>query len=91
MNAHCEQVIGTVSREALDHVLLMNEAHARQILADFERHYNTHRPHWARDQRPLTLPGSPPPSTTSTATDSCAPASSMVPSTSTGTLLDLRR
>ncbi|MED7828564.1 integrase core domain-containing protein, partial [Streptomyces chiangmaiensis] len=52
MNAHCERVIGTVRREALDHVLLMNEAHARQVLADFERHYNTHRPHRARDQRP---------------------------------------
>ncbi|MGI5135476.1 hypothetical protein [Streptomyces sp. CA-106110] len=69
----------------------MNEAHARQVLADFERHYNTHRPHRARDQSPLTPPGSPPPSTTSTATDSCAPTSSAAPSTSTGTPLDQRR
>ncbi|MER8091253.1 integrase core domain-containing protein, partial [Streptomyces sp. NPDC094048] len=91
MNAHCERVIGTVRREALDHLLLMNEAHARQVLADFERHCNTHRPHRARNQRPLTPPGSQPPSTTSTAADSCAPASSAVLSTSTGTPLDLRR
>jgi hypothetical protein len=28
MNAHCERVIGTIRREALDHVLIMNEAHA---------------------------------------------------------------
>jgi hypothetical protein len=28
MNARCERVIGTVRREALDHVLPMNEAHA---------------------------------------------------------------
>ncbi|TJZ98951.1 integrase core domain-containing protein, partial [Actinacidiphila oryziradicis] len=59
MNAHCERVIGTVRREALDHVLLMNEAHARQVLADFERHYNTHRPHRARDQRPPHASGQP--------------------------------
>ncbi|WP_406378654.1 integrase core domain-containing protein [Streptomyces sp. NBC_01618] len=59
MNAHCERVIGTVRREALDHLLLMNEAHARQVLADFERHYNTHRPHRARDQRPFHASGPP--------------------------------
>ncbi|MCX4902608.1 integrase core domain-containing protein [Streptomyces sp. NBC_00892] len=59
MNAHCERVIGTVRREALDHLLLMNEAHARQVLADFERHYNTHRPHRARDQRPPHASGQP--------------------------------
>ena len=28
MNAHCERVIGTIRREVLDHVLIMNEAHA---------------------------------------------------------------
>jgi putative transposase len=59
MNAHCERVIGTIRREALDHVLLMNEAHARQVLADFERHYNAHRPHRARDQKPPHASGQP--------------------------------
>ena len=39
----------------------------------------------------IRLVGSQPPSTTSTATDSCAPASSAALSTSTGTPLDLRR
>jgi hypothetical protein len=38
MNAHCERVIGTIRREALDHVLIMNEAHARHVLAAYERH-----------------------------------------------------
>lgn len=59
MNAHCERVIGTVRRKALDHVLLMNEAHARQVLADFERHYNAHRHHRARDQSPPHASGQP--------------------------------
>ncbi|MFI9781773.1 integrase core domain-containing protein [Streptomyces sp. NPDC051956] len=37
MNAHCERVIGSIRREVLDHVLIMNEAHARQVLATYER------------------------------------------------------
>ena len=52
MNAHCERVIGTVRREALDHVLVLNEAHALRVLAEYRDHYNGHRPHRARDQRP---------------------------------------
>ncbi|MEU5825571.1 integrase core domain-containing protein [Streptomyces sp. NPDC047803] len=52
MNAHCERVIGTIRREALDHVLVMNEAHFRRVLAEYQHHYNAHRPHRSRDQRP---------------------------------------
>ncbi|MEU7245356.1 integrase core domain-containing protein [Streptomyces sparsogenes] len=52
MNAHCERMIGSIRREALDHVLIMNEAHARHVLAAYERHYNEHRPHQARNQLP---------------------------------------
>jgi putative transposase len=51
-NAHCERVIGTLRREVLDHVLIWNEAHARQVLEIHARHYNGHRPHQARDQLP---------------------------------------
>ncbi|WP_432045468.1 integrase core domain-containing protein [Streptomyces asiaticus] len=52
MNAHCERIIGSIRREALDHVLIMNEAHACHVLASYERHYNEHRPHQARNQLP---------------------------------------
>ncbi|GAB2725261.1 integrase core domain-containing protein [Kitasatospora kifunensis] len=52
MNARCERAIGSIRREALDHVLIMNEAHARQVLAAYQRHYNEHRPHRARNQLP---------------------------------------
>ncbi|MEU6325211.1 integrase core domain-containing protein [Streptomyces sp. NPDC047009] len=49
MNAHCERIISSIRREALDHVLTVGEAHARQVLATYKKHYNAHRPHRARD------------------------------------------
>nr|WP_232328149.1 transposase [Kibdelosporangium sp. MJ126-NF4]CEL17984.1 Mobile element protein [Kibdelosporangium sp. MJ126-NF4]CTQ90788.1 Mobile element protein [Kibdelosporangium sp. MJ126-NF4] len=52
MNAHCERVIRTLRTEVCDHVLILNEAHAREVLAKYQRHYNQHRPHQAREQRP---------------------------------------
>ncbi|WP_326756829.1 transposase [Streptomyces sp. NBC_01635] len=52
MNAPCERVIGTIRREVLDHILILNEAHAHQVLTEYQEHYTTHRPHRARDQRP---------------------------------------
>ncbi|WP_349362023.1 integrase core domain-containing protein [Streptomyces sp. H27-C3] len=52
MNAYCERVIGTVRREALDHVLITNEAHARRVLAEYQSHDNGHRPHQSRNQPP---------------------------------------
>ncbi len=52
MNAHCERVIGTIRREALDHILIVHEAHAPQVLAEYQEHHTTHRPHRARGQRP---------------------------------------
>ncbi|WP_418346724.1 integrase core domain-containing protein [Streptomyces fodineus] len=52
MNAHCERVIGSIRREALDHVLILNGAHARHVLTAYERHCNDHRPHQARNRRP---------------------------------------
>ncbi|MBV6702610.1 integrase core domain-containing protein [Kitasatospora aureofaciens] len=52
MNARCERVIGSIRREVPDHVLIMNEAHARLVLDAYQRHYNEHRPHRARSQLP---------------------------------------
>jgi putative transposase len=51
-NAHCERVIGTLRHEALDHLRIWNETHARHILDAYARHYNRHRPHHARGQLP---------------------------------------
>ncbi len=52
MNAHGERVIGSIRREALDHILITSEAHARQVLASFQQRYNGHWPHRVRHQLP---------------------------------------
>ena len=44
MNAICERLIGTLRRELLDRVLILNQAHLRAVLADYQEHYNTARP-----------------------------------------------
>ena len=45
MNAICERFVGTVRREVLDRTLIFGEAHLRTVLADYQVHYNTARPH----------------------------------------------
>jgi hypothetical protein len=75
----------------LDHVLIMNEAHAGQILAKYRDHYNRHRPHRSRDQRSPEFLGNSLSCMTSRAAGCCALASSRASSTNTGTLRELQR
>jgi putative transposase len=44
-NAFCERVIGTIRRECLDWMILLNEAHLRRVLREWVAHYNRGRPH----------------------------------------------
>jgi transposase InsO family protein len=44
-NAICERMIGTLRRELLDRVLVVNERHLRQILTVYLHHFNAARPH----------------------------------------------
>jgi hypothetical protein len=44
-NPYCERVVGSLRRECLDHVIVLNEAHLRRILSSFADYYNEHRPH----------------------------------------------
>ena len=57
-NSFAERYAGTLRRECLDHMLIHGERHLRPILAEYARHYNEHRPHQSREQRPpLHKPG----------------------------------
>ena len=51
MNAICERVIGTLRRELPDQTLILNQAHLRAVLAEYQEHYNTARPHQGLGQR----------------------------------------
>jgi transposase InsO family protein len=49
-NAICERTIGTLRRELLDRLLIINEHHLRQVLTGYLQPYNTGRPHRALGQ-----------------------------------------
>jgi hypothetical protein len=38
-NSFAEKFVGTLRRECLDHILILNQGHLRQVLAEFTRHY----------------------------------------------------
>ena len=44
-NAVIERCLGTLRRECLDHLIILDEQHLRSVLSDFVRYYNTERPH----------------------------------------------
>jgi putative transposase len=57
-NSFAERYVGTLRRECLEHLLIRGEQHLRRILAEYAGHYNKHRPHQSRQQRPpLHEPG----------------------------------
>ncbi len=53
-NAYAERWVGTIRRECLDRLLTFGERQLRRVLAEYENHYNTHRPHRSLEQLPPT-------------------------------------
>ncbi|MDQ2875625.1 MAG: integrase core domain-containing protein [Actinomycetota bacterium] len=51
MNAICERLIGTLRRELPGRTLILSQAHLRAVLTEYQKHYNTARPHQGIDQR----------------------------------------
>jgi len=44
-NAFCERLIGTIRRECLDWLIVLNDRHLRTVLREWVAHYNRGRPH----------------------------------------------
>ncbi|MGH4025586.1 MAG: integrase core domain-containing protein [Pseudonocardiaceae bacterium] len=65
-NAIAERWIGTLRRELLNRILILNHHHLATVLAEYVAHFNDHRPHRALHHpaplRPLPQPVSQPPS-----------------------------
>ena len=60
-NAICERIIGTLRRELLDRVVIINEHHLRRALTEYLRHYNAARPHRSLGQLTPTQADTHPP------------------------------
>jgi hypothetical protein len=44
-NAIAERFVGSIRRELLDRILIINQRHAAAVLTEYAHHYNSHRPH----------------------------------------------
>jgi putative transposase len=51
-NPFAERWVGTVRRDCLDWLLILNRRHLERVLCLSVDHYNTHRPHRARGLKP---------------------------------------
>jgi putative transposase len=51
-NAHAERWVRTVRAEVTDRMLIAGPRHLKVVLDDYVAHYNSHRPHRARNLRP---------------------------------------
>jgi len=60
-NAVAERWIGSLRRELLDRILILNRRQLDHVLTIYVDHYNTHRPHRSLGQAPPTGRTAPPP------------------------------
>ncbi len=44
-NAICERLLGSVRRECLNHIMILNEVHVRRVLKEYVAYFKQSRPH----------------------------------------------
>ena len=64
-NPYVERLIGSIRRECLDHVIIIDETHLRRVLTTYSRYYHRSRTHLglekdAPDHRPISEPSTGP-------------------------------
>jgi len=60
-NPYAERIIGSIRRECLDHVIVLNEEHLRCILSECFAYYHEARTHLSLDRNaPVPRPVCPP-------------------------------
>ncbi len=55
-----ERPVGTLRRECLDHIIVLNEGHLVRVLREFAAYYNLDRPHRSLELSPPSRPTSRP-------------------------------
>ena len=50
-NPYVERIIGSIRRECLNHVIILNDRHLRQVLKSYARYYHSARTHLSLDKQ----------------------------------------
>ena len=58
-NAYAERWVGTLRRDCLDRILILNRRHLDSVLRAYVAHFNRHRPHRSLALQPPEAPAAP--------------------------------
>jgi putative transposase len=53
LNAYAERWVQSLCQECLDRIVIRGEGHLRHVLKEYLEHYNSERPHQAKENVPL--------------------------------------